>query len=88
MIPLRIVTEGLGAQVDWVGETNTVLINHAGTSMSLVVGEDLGLDANGDSLGAAVNISGTVFVPARYVIEALGANVSWDPVAQAVYILN
>lgn len=37
---------------------------------------------------APVNINGRVMVPARYVAEALGAKVEWDPATQSVKITS
>jgi len=81
MIPLRIVATGLGAEVRFNDETRTVYITHGGTEFPLVVDVPLAGD-----MGTPVIIDGRTFVPARYVIEILGATVRWDGETQAVYI--
>jgi uncharacterized repeat protein (TIGR02543 family) len=83
MIPLRIVAEALGAQVEWLGDVDTVQIDHGGTQLFLVIGEELP-----GGLGAAQIVDSRTFVPARYVLEVLGASVEWDAAARAVYIYN
>jgi uncharacterized repeat protein (TIGR02543 family) len=70
MVPLRVIAEGLGAQVTWLGELNTVLIQTGATPLSLTVGVPLP-----GGMGTPVNVNGRIFVPARYVAEMLGATV-------------
>ena len=81
MVPLRIVAEGLGAQVTWVGETSTVHINNNVSQFTLTIGVPLPGD-----MGTPVIVGGHTFVPIRYVAEMLGATVLWDEVNSAVYI--
>jgi hypothetical protein len=86
MVPLRLVAEAMGVTVDWVGATSTVLIN--GGQLSLTIGEDLGVDADGASLGTAQLVNHSTYVPARFVIEALGASVAWNEATSTVTITN
>ena len=81
MIPLRLVADGMGAQVSWGEMTRTVYISLGGINTSLVIDTPLP-----DGLGTPVIINDRTFVPARYVSEILGAQVRWDEAAQAVYI--
>ncbi|MCL2576839.1 MAG: copper amine oxidase N-terminal domain-containing protein [Defluviitaleaceae bacterium] len=81
MIPLRIVAEGLGANVDWNGRTRTVTVSLNGETIQLTIDVPLL-----DNMGIPVIVNNLTFVPVRYVSEALGANVRWDGEAQAVYI--
>ena len=41
MVPVRLVAEALGAQVDWINETQTVVIVQGGITLTLPVGESL-----------------------------------------------
>jgi len=81
MVPLRIVAEALGAQVDWIEETRTVLINQNGTTLLLSVDQPLP-----DGMGMAAIVNDRTFVPVAYVAGSLGANVRWDDTHWAVYI--
>ena len=81
MIPLRVIAEGLGADVDWDENTRTVYIFHEGTTVSLTIGVPLP-----DGMGVAEIVDNRTFVPVRYVSEVLGADVRWDSVNRAVYI--
>jgi len=81
MVPIRLVAEGLGADVDWIGETRTVTIVRGNVNLTLHVDTPLP-----DGMGQATILDGRTFVPVRYVSEMLGASVRWDGTARAVYI--
>src|SRR5688500_11409915 len=81
-IPLRAVAENLGAQVSWDAASRTVHGSRDGRSFTLplnkatafVNGRAVRLDAPARSL------AGRTVVPLRFVAEALGAEVAWNPV--------
>jgi len=81
MIPLRAVSEALGAEVQWERETRTVLITTTDGTQSLVV--DLPLP---DGMGTPIIVQDRVFVPLRFVAELLGAEVRWDGANRAAYV--
>jgi hypothetical protein len=81
MIPLRVIAEGLGADVLWDGDTQTIRIIRDWEEASLTIGEPLP-----GGMGVAVMRYDRVFVPLLYVSEVLGAGVRWDGVARAAYI--
>ena len=81
MVPLRVVAEALGAQVDWDAEIRTVIISGNGVTLSIQVDASLP-----DGMGAPIIVSGRTFVPIAYVAQMLGANVHWDGDNRAVYI--
>jgi hypothetical protein len=81
MVPLRIVSEGLGAEVRFDSDTRTVYISQNGREIFLVI--DVPLP---DGMGTPVIVDDRTFVPARYVSEVLGARVRWDGNARAVYV--
>ena len=83
MVPLRFVAESLGAQVDWVEATRTVVIAQGGKVLELPV----------DQLVAGLDVPATIregrtLVPIRYVAENLGAHVMWHPSARKVDIVK
>jgi hypothetical protein len=88
MIPLRIVAEALGAELEWVPDRRGIYIYHGATTLSLTIDEEIGNDAAGNPFGAPMLVNDSTYVPARYVIEALGARVEWDDAARAVDIFN
>jgi len=81
MIPLRAVSEALGAEVEWLPETRTVRIFTATGIQTLIV--DVPLP---DGMGTPIIVSNRVLVPLRFVAEHLGAEVRWDDVNRAAYV--
>lgn len=80
LVPLRTLTEALGAQVDWEGETRTAVISYNGHVVRVPIGSrTITVDGAGQALdqGATLWNSRTV-VPLRFVTQALGATVAWD----------
>ncbi len=88
LVPVRFVSEALGANVDWNGELQRVDISHQGKGIKLTIGQkeakvDVGvvtLDTN------AAIVSDRTMVPLRFVSECLGAEVEWNGNAREVYI--
>ncbi|MCL1878595.1 MAG: stalk domain-containing protein [Defluviitaleaceae bacterium] len=81
MVPLRAISEGLGATVDWNNATRTVIIVREGTTLNISVDAPLP-----DGMGVPAIVNGRTFVPVRYVSEMLGADVRWDSGERAVYV--
>jgi len=83
MVPIRLVAEALGAQVDWDAATRTAIISENGTTLRIVVDQPLP-----DNMGTAVIRGSRTFVPIRYISESLGATVNWDPDTMTVEIIQ
>ena len=81
MIPIRLISEILGAQVEWNHYARTAIIISANQVITLPVDEPLP-----GGMGTPVIVNDRTFVPARFIVEALGANIRWDDTARAVYI--
>jgi N-acetylmuramoyl-L-alanine amidase len=80
-VPLRFVSEALGAQVDWDGAKKVVIVRKGGTMVRMLVGAGTaqvnGVDV---SLDAPARLVGNrTMVPLRFVSEILGAEVDWLP---------
>ena len=90
LVPVRFVSEALGADVEWDGTTNTVSIAHEGKAIGLVIGQRTAqVDAGSVVLDtAAALVGGRTMVPLRFVSECLGAEVQWDQYARAIYIIT
>jgi hypothetical protein len=81
MIPLRVVSEALGAEVDWSSQSNTAFI-HTGIRMyRIFIDEPLPHD-----MGVPILRDNRVFVPLRYAADILGATTHWDSENAGVYI--
>ncbi len=90
MVPLRLISEELGAKVDWNGASQVVTISQANTVIRLSLHEKMA-DVGGkkvelDALPVLKN--GRTFVPLRFIGETLGADVSWDQEHKTVSIVT
>lgn len=67
MVPLRLISENLGARVEWDSKKKEVSIFKGNKTITLKVANKY-----------AEMVGGRVYVPLRYVAENLGAKVTWD----------
>lgn len=90
MIPIRFVSEKLGAAVQWDEVTRTVKMDKGGKQVALRIGEKKATVAGKQITfdAAAVIQESRTFVPLRFVSEAYGIQVVWDKVNQAVHIVT
>lgn len=88
LIPARAILEGLGAQVSWDADTQEVTATKENTILRLTIDEAVAwADGSAVQLDVPARIlEGRTFVPARFVAEALDADVSWDAESQTVRI--
>ncbi|WP_199925766.1 copper amine oxidase N-terminal domain-containing protein [Paenibacillus bouchesdurhonensis] len=85
-VPVRFVSEALGAKVGWDAATKTVTIELEDNRITLVLGNKEYL-LNGESKQmdkAAARVGGRTFVPLRFVSEGLGTEVNWDSTVRTV----
>ena len=80
LVPVRFVAEALGAKVDWVNDSQTVVITKDSDTITLKIGENRafvnGTEKTFDTK-AVINADRT-FVPLRFVSEALKKKVFWE----------
>ena len=92
MVPVRFISEKLGAKVEWVPDGQRVLIRLGGRTVELrigdkvakVNGEDRDLDAPPELRSWQTEESPPrtlwrTWVPLRFVTECLGGKVEWTP---------
>ena len=78
MIPVRFVTEALGAKVGWEGSTQTVTISKDSTTVTIRIGSpELTVTKGGKTNKVQMDTAATIkdgrtYVPIRFVAEALG----------------
>lgn len=87
-VPVRFVSEALGAQVDWNGNTKKVTVALNSRKVVLTI-DKKDYEINGQSYQmdtVALLVESRTFVPIRFVSEALGAKVIWDQNSKTVYI--
>ncbi|CAH1206328.1 hypothetical protein PAECIP111893_02517 [Paenibacillus plantiphilus] len=88
MVPLRVISENLGAAVDWSPVARKVTIEQGTTTIIMRPGQKTA-EVNGDKirLDASVELkSGRVMVPLRFVGEELGIEVEWDGKTRTVFL--
>lgn len=90
LVPLRGVFEHVGAQVEWYPDSGRVVARHGVTVVVLQLGQRRALvDGRAVLLDVpTVVLGGRTLVPLRFVGEALGASVDWDPVGRIVYVTS
>ncbi|KAA9007499.1 family 10 glycosylhydrolase [Paenibacillus spiritus] len=90
MVPLAVISRGLGAGVQWNQQTKTVSISKNGTAMSLTSGQKTAL-VDGDRIALDTSVvirQGRIMVPIRFVSEQLGMQVVWDKAARTVRLYS
>ncbi|WP_336760020.1 stalk domain-containing protein [Paenibacillus sp. USHLN196] len=80
LLPLRFISESLGAQVTWDSKTSTASIKSSGKSIKVTLGSSK-MFINGKSFALdapAQYKEGRLFIPVRAVSEAFGKKVFFD----------
>ncbi|MDI6906397.1 MAG: copper amine oxidase N-terminal domain-containing protein [Thermoanaerobacterales bacterium] len=80
LVPVRAVTEALGATVQWNQQTRTATISTGDKMLTLRLEERIAL-VNGKEITLDVPAKserGRVVVPLRFIAQALGYNVGYD----------
>ena len=90
MVPMRVIFEALGADVDWDGTTQTAIGVTKNTTIKITIGKDYLLKNNNIVVldSPAVVISGRTLVPVRAIAESLDCKVEWYGETQVVEILK
>ncbi len=90
LVPIRVVSENLGAIVQWNQAAQLVTITSPAGVISLTIGSTTAtIDGRGVALDAPARvISGRTMVPIRFVSEAMGAEVNWDPAGRRVTVVQ
>lgn len=94
MVPFRFVGESLGAEIGWDAKEMSVTYDLEGSIVKLFIGKNKAL-VNGIEVRIDENpsivpriVAGRTVVPIRFISEALGFDVSWDPNTQSVSIIG
>ncbi|MCD7778243.1 MAG: phosphodiester glycosidase family protein, partial [Clostridiales bacterium] len=80
MVPLRVISEALEAEVSYTEDTKTVKISKGDNTVVLIIGSNTA-EINGNSVNLenpAVISDGRTMVPLRFAAEALDADVQWN----------
>jgi hypothetical protein len=92
MVPVRLVTEQLDAQVGWNPDTYEVTVTDIWSGKKIVfkIGSTSVLvDGTEQTLDASAVLGGdTTYVPVRIIAETFGAEVLWNPDTYVVTIVR
>ena len=88
MLPVRFISEALGAAVTWDAELQMVKVTHGETVLTMHIGSDTAFIGESEVIldSLPVHVDGTAYAPVRFVAEALGATVSYDAEAKQITI--
>ncbi|CAM4309813.1 family 10 glycosylhydrolase [Saccharibacillus endophyticus] len=86
LVPMRLVSTSLGAQIEWSQSDKVVKINQGGTLLSIPLGSKTAyVNGNAVELEASVtSLNGRIMVPLRFVGQGLGLNVNWSQATQTI----
>lgn len=88
LVPIRGISERLGATVNWDSKAQTITIKNPGTTISLKIGSKTPV-VNGTKTQIDVPaqlINGRTMVPLRFVAEALKAGVTFDSQSKLISV--
>jgi len=94
LIPVRAVSEALGADVGWNPETRTVTIERADTTIRMTIASlDAAVVHGGSSTNAQLEVApviidGRTMLPIRFIAETFGLTVNWDASSRTVIIVT
>lgn len=90
VVPIRAITEAMGAGLEWEQETRSVTVTRGNRVIKLQNGSEIAY-VDGQEITLAVPpqiINNHTMVPVRFISEALGAQVFWDQNSQTVLIVR
>ncbi|MDR0490176.1 MAG: copper amine oxidase N-terminal domain-containing protein [Oscillospiraceae bacterium] len=94
LVPIRAVTEQIGAEVRWNGATQTVTVLYRDTGVALQIGNSYMTARNLDTGNERLVLldvppqlySARTLLPIRAVMEEFGCKVDWDNASKTVII--
>ena len=90
MVPVRFVSEKLGAKVKWEDATQTVIMKYGSKEIRMTIGSKrVGINGEITELDTVAEMyEGRAMVPLRFVSEVLDSKVTWDEGAHAVRVTD
>ena len=90
LVPLRVISEAFGAEVEWNGETKEVTIVDGDNKVVVAIGSKTAV-VNGEEkeLEEAPELKNDVtMIPLRFISENLGATVDYDDATAAITVVR
>ncbi len=90
MVPLRFIAENLKLDVEWIQDTQNIILTASDTEIILEIGDDAAfINGNLYQLDCVpVIFNDRTFVPVRFISEALQCTVAWQEANQQVTVLR
>lgn len=88
LVPLRFVSDNLELEIQWVEDTQSIILTKQDTEIILMIGkENASVNGNLYELDCCPIIKDArTFVPVRFIGEALQCEVSWEESTQKVLV--
>lgn len=91
LIPIRFISEELGAEVNWNNEDRIATIKKDNTTVHLKIDSHLVTYEKGNKTYSLTDVAPKIidnrtFVPLRLVSNALGVGIDWNQLTRTVYI--
>jgi len=89
LVPLRVITEAFGAQVDWEGTTKTITLTYPDVNIVLQIDNIVAqVNDHSETLleAPALSANGVTMVPLRFISETFGADVGYDNETSAILV--
>jgi BMFP domain-containing protein YqiC len=90
LVPLRAIAQSMGAQVQWNDQSQTITLSRGDKTINLGIG-DTTASVNNSRVSLdvpATIVNGRTLVPARFISESLGGQVSWDQSSKTASIVS
>ncbi len=90
LVPLRVISEAFGAQVDWNGADESVTLTYSDIVIQVWIGKKDCLvgDQQAVLLEAPILQNDTTMVPLRFISENFGADVGYDGATEQVTVVK
>ncbi len=90
LIPVSAITNGLGAEIEWIGEEKKVIITMGEDVIELWIDENIAL-VNGEEVtldAKAELMNNRTIVPLRFIAETFNLKANWNPDDETVEIID
>lgn len=90
LVPLRVITEAFGAQVEWVAETRSIILTYREVKVVLQIDNDKAqVNDHTETLAVApMLVNNTTMVPLRFISETFGAQVGWNEEDKSISVVK
>ncbi len=90
LVPMRAIFEALGADVEWNGDTQTIIAKNKNVTIQMQIGNNT-LIKNGQNIQMDICpqlVDGRTMVPVRAVSDSFNVTVDWDGYTQTVSLFT